>query len=149
MTSTYSVKTAPYQQVIGWAGVVLAALLASMIGVLAARDLGEGWPLFSEMLVLMALSLTALRWPRLGAALFVLAGVAIVGLFAAARLAADASLAGQGLQMAQVIGLFTLVGALFWRGRPARTRPVWIRPWPTRGVWRSQTICFDWPTPRF
>jgi hypothetical protein len=111
-----------YQQVLGWLGVALAVLLAALVGSLAgSRGLADGWPLLGEMLVLMTVSLTSLRRPRLGAGLFLLAGMTIVGLFAIPRMMAGELDSGQGLQMAQVIGLFVLVGGLFWLGRPSRS----------------------------
>ena len=114
----------------GWVGVGLSTLITCLWafwGII--ENFHEGWfypslirnlalmfvQYLSPMLIVMALALAALRWPRFGGSVYALVGLAFSVLIFSSRSAINARVI---LSWLPVTALLVFVGILYWYGRP-------------------------------
>lgn len=80
MAATTAAGVNKRQLAIGWVAVTISVLIASLLGILGAGEaFTEGWPaLLSHlvpMLFIILIAVLAVRWPRVGSGVLVLAGL--------------------------------------------------------------------------
>lgn len=103
------------ERIFGWVAVALSVLLGSFLGMFAGGELfTEGWGAtlahLAQVLVVVILALVALRWPRIGGSLLVLAGLAVGATFRF------------HVSVAFLFAPLIMTGLLYFFGRPTPLR---------------------------
>lgn len=116
--------------VLGWMAIATWALLASIVAGLAAETLAVGHSptglYLAQVASLMIFGIVALRWPQVGGAMVVFIALGLVLRLAVPRLMVDESPA-HALQAAAPVFLpMTVVGLLYFFGRPSPRRLAYL-----------------------
>lgn len=114
----------------GHTAVALSTLAALVLGIIAGEEVVmREWPAVlshsTQMLVVIAAALVALRWPRVGGSLTVLAGLGLV-LEVIISLIGGPELLVLFLPAALFFLLLIVAGLLYFRGRPSRRRLTYV-----------------------
>ena len=124
MSETTSAQTEKRQRVMGWVAVALSTLATSVLGIVAGEEVVmRDWPAAlshaAQMLVVIVATLVALRWPRVGGSLLVLAGLGFM-------LQLTLGLIALFSPAAPLLLLLIVAGVLYFYSRPRPRRLTYV-----------------------